>query len=232
MIDRAQILAISFDLDDTLWPVWPAIMNAERDLIDWFAREHPEVTRRFDVAGMRAVRDQVAAEQPELHHDLSAIRMHSIARLLALAGADPAAAADGFEVFYAGRNRVDLYPDARAGLIRLGSRYRLFSLSNGNADLARMGLDHHFEASFSARTLGFAKPDRRGFLAVASAAGLTPAQVLHVGDHPEQDVAGARAAGLQAVWLNRDAAPWPLAGDAPPYFACLQALAAHLLDEG
>jgi FMN phosphatase YigB (HAD superfamily) len=34
-------------------------------------------------------------------------------------------------------------------------------------------------------------------------------QVLHIGDDPWADVIGATRAGLEAVWLNRDAREWP-----------------------
>jgi putative hydrolase of the HAD superfamily len=39
--------------------------------------------------------------------------------------------------------------------------------------------------------------------------------VLHVGDDPEADIEGARAAGLRAVWLNRGGVPWPARSEAP-----------------
>ena len=35
-----------------------------------------------------------------------------------------------------------------------------------------------------------------------------PGAVLHVGDHPVDDVLGALDAGFQAVWINRRAAAW------------------------
>jgi putative hydrolase of the HAD superfamily len=47
-------------------------------------------------------------------------------------------------------------------------------------------------------------------------AGVEPHQVLHIGDDPLADVVGARRAGLQAVWLNRDAREWPKEFGAPP----------------
>ena len=34
-------------------------------------------------------------------------------------------------------------------------------------------------------------------------------QTLHIGDHPEMDVDGARRSGLHAVWVNRDGSAWP-----------------------
>lgn len=49
-----------------------------------------------------------------------------------------------------------------------------------------------------------AKPDRRIFQITAQRAGCPLAQLLHVGDSLEQDVAGGNAAGAHTVWLNRE----------------------------
>jgi putative hydrolase of the HAD superfamily len=59
---------------------------------------------------------------------------------------------------------------------------------------------------------GLRKPDRRLFARAVERLELEPADCAFVGDHPEVDVAGARAAGLQAIWKrtpywNRPAAP-------------------------
>jgi len=56
---------------------------------------------------------------------------------------------------------------------------------------------------------GAAKPDARIFAHLLHTAGVPPIEVLHVGDDPLADVVGATQAGLQAVWLNRDARAWP-----------------------
>jgi FMN hydrolase / 5-amino-6-(5-phospho-D-ribitylamino)uracil phosphatase len=206
--DPRDIRAISFDLDDTLWPIWPAIEAAERALIDWFALKHPAVTARFDLAEMRAVRDEVVAANAALGHDLSAIRRLSIECLLERAGADPAAAHEGFALFYAARNRVTLFPDVLPALRQLSARYSLLTLTNGNADLDAIGLAPWFEHQLNARALGVAKPDPRAFAALSACTGLAPAQILHVGDHGEQDVEGARRAGLPSVWINRGGQVW------------------------
>ena len=116
---------------------------------------------------------------------------------------------EALEVFLTARNRVELYDDVRPALIRLRSRYRLFALSNGNADLGRCGIADLFAGHITARAAGFAKPDARIFARLAHEAGVEAARVLHIGDDPLADVVGARQAGMQAVWLNRDAREWP-----------------------
>ncbi|HMK85325.1 MAG TPA: HAD family hydrolase, partial [Steroidobacteraceae bacterium] len=57
---------------------------------------------------------------------------------------------------------------------------------------------------------GAAKPDARIFAALADLAGVDAGEILHVGDDPVADVVGARQAGMQSAWLNRDARAWPV----------------------
>ena len=200
---------VSLDLDDTLWPVAPVIEAAERDLYTWLQRTHPAVAEGHSVLSMRALRAAVATEFPAHAHDLTFLRREALARQFRAASHDAAHADHALEVFLAARNRVDLYPDVRPALERLRGKYRLFALSNGNADLKRCGLAHFFEGHITARSAGVAKPDARIFARLLAEAGVRSADVLHVGDDPVTDVDGAQRAGLAAVWLNRDARPWP-----------------------
>ena len=200
---------VSLDLDDTLWPVAPVIEAAERDLYTWLQRTHPAVAEGHSVQSMRALRAAVATEFPAHAHDLTFLRREALARQFRAASHDAAHADHALEVFLAARNRVDLYPDVRPALERLRGKYRLFALSNGNADLKRCGLAHFFEGHVTARSAGEAKPDARIFARLLAEAGVRSADVLHVGDDPVTDVDGAQRAGLAAVWLNRDARRWP-----------------------
>jgi len=46
--------------------------------------------------------------------------------------------------------------------------------------------------------------------------GVAPGEILHVGDDPVLDVAGAREAGLRTAWINRERVAWPEALGAAP----------------
>ncbi len=210
-----SIKAVCLDLDDTLWPVAPAIEAAERAMFDWLARSCPRITERHDVDSMRQVRVGIAESFPDRRHDLSFLRLESIRTLAREAGYPEATAEGAFEAFYAARNRVQLFDDVHAGLRRLRGRFRLMSLSNGNADLSVIGLASLFEHSIGAREAGAAKPDRRIFETLLARARLGPEEVLYVGDDPHADVEGARRAGLHATWIDRFGRPWPDELDAP-----------------
>lgn len=198
-----RIRALTLDLDDTLWPIWPTIGRAEAVLHGWLAAHAPRVVQRFDPAAMRAAREAVARERPDWAHDLSALRRESIRRLLAAADEDEALAGPAFDVFFAERQRVDLYDDALPALQRLAARWPVLALSNGNADLERIGLAAWFRGSLGARELGVGKPDRRIFDAACARLDCAPHEVLHVGDDLALDVRGALDAGMQAAWVRR-----------------------------
>jgi putative hydrolase of the HAD superfamily len=212
-----RILAISLDLDDTLWPVEPAIRHAEQRLDEWLRTEHPAVAAAWPIAAMRELRETLSLERPDLAHDFTAQRLLTLERAFASCGFGAHHVDAAFEVYYAARNAVECYPDTHTALASLAARVPLVSISNGNADLARIGLHHHFRAMITAREIGCAKPDRRIFDAACVRLGIAAEHVLHVGDDPMLDVAGARAAGLRTAWLNRGGTTW--SHGAPPDLA-------------
>ncbi|WP_108352277.1 HAD family hydrolase [Limnohabitans sp. 2KL-51] len=217
MIDISKIKAISLDLDDTLWPVWPTIGRAEAALQAWLS-DHAPVTAALsaDLALKQSIRAEINARHADRAHDLSFLRLQSIRALLQQAG-DPVHLAEAaFEVFFAERQRVDLFDDALPALGFWSAKYPIVALSNGNADVHRVGIGQHFHASVSAQSLGVAKPDLRIFVAGAAAAGVQLHEVLHIGDDAHADCVGALAAGMQVAWLNREGHEWTH-GDMRPH---------------
>jgi FMN hydrolase / 5-amino-6-(5-phospho-D-ribitylamino)uracil phosphatase len=210
MLDITRINAISLDLDDTLWPIWPTIERAEKVLHDWLVEYAPMAAALFSSpSALREIRNHMAASRPDLKNDLSAVRRESIRLALYRAGENPLLADQAFEVFFAERQRVTLFEDALPSLQFLSARFPLVTVSNGNADLDRVGLAPYFRACVSAREFGVGKPDPRIFHAAAGAVDLTPQDVLHVGDDATLDALGALNAGMQAAWVNRSDNLWP-----------------------
>jgi putative hydrolase of the HAD superfamily len=212
-----QIRAICFDLDNTLWDVWPVIMRAEQAVYDFLGQRYPRVVAGMTIEAMREARARVAIDHPHMSHDFSFMRRQALHGHAIAYGYEEQMVEEAFEVFIRARNEIELYDEVRPALEALHRRYRLFTASNGNADLGRIGLAHLFERSVAAREVGVLKPDKAVFLKVIEATDLQPAEVLFVGDDPELDVEGARRAGMQPVWINRDGAQWPATLDPPPY---------------
>ena len=204
-----EIRTITLDLDDTLWEITPVIRRAEARLRDWLAERYPRIVDMHQPEDVVELRARVVAEFRERSHDLTFIRRMVLARMGVAAGYTDDFVDQAFDVFDTERNTLELFPEVRPALESLASRYKLVAVTNGNAKLERIGIDHLFHAVVSARSAGAAKPARPIFDAAVCAGGAAAHETLHVGDHPEFDVDGARAAGLVAVWLNRNGHEWP-----------------------
>jgi FMN phosphatase YigB (HAD superfamily) len=96
-------------------------------------------------------------------------------------------------------------PDALAAL--RGAGHRLLVVSNWDCSLADWlgpaGLLEHVEGVVSSGGTGAAKPDPAIFERALALAGAQPAEVVHVGDSIDNDVAGARGVGLRAILVAR-----------------------------
>lgn len=204
-----DIRTITIDLDDTLWDIMPVIQRAELLLRDWLARYYPRMTERFDSEAILTIRRQVLEEHCDMAHDLTFLRRQVLTRMSDAAGYSDFPVDEAFAVFNEARNQVTLYPEARPALEALGRRHALIAVTNGNADLERIGIRKLFHGVVSSASAGAAKPAREIFDAAVRAGGANAAETLHVGDHPLHDVQGARDAGLRAVWVNRRQESWP-----------------------
>lgn len=204
-----KVRAICFDLDNTLWDVWPVIVRAEQKMYDFLAQRYPRVVAGMTVEMMRAAREQTAAAHPQMRHDFTFLRKQTLREHAREFGYAEAMVEEAFEAFIRARNEVDLYPDVLPALDRLAARYRLFTASNGNADLGRIGIAHFFERTVAARHVGALKPDPAIFHKVIEGTDLQAHEVVYVGDDPLLDVEGARGAGMQAIWIDRQGGEWP-----------------------
>jgi putative hydrolase of the HAD superfamily len=105
--------------------------------------------------------------------------------------------------------RFDPYPDAVAALEGLRSRgLKLVCVSNWDCSLGavldRCGLAEHLDGAVSSAEAGARKPDPAIFEPALSLAGCQPGEALHVGDTREEDLEGARAAGIRALLIDRE----------------------------
>lgn len=209
---------ITFDLDDTLWDVRPVLVAAEERVEQWLRTHSPRVLERFDREALMRMRVRLFRERPELRHRISELRIEAMRLALIESGHEDSAARhlaqEAFAVFLEGRHAVEPFAAVDAALERLARDYVLGALTNGNADVFRLPLGRHFRFAFRAEELGASKPEPDHFRAALRAAKTVPERALHVGDHHEHDVQGARRAGMKAVWFNRDGRAWE--GEEPP----------------
>lgn len=209
----APVAAVTFDLDFTLWDITGVIGHAEQVCHGLLEQRYPAVAGLYDVEAMRALRARIAQSRPEIAHDVTELRRVGLRQAgleAGLAGDRLEAMVDeAFDVFLEARHAVRLYDDAMPILQALHGRVPIGAVTNGNADVGRIGMGQYFDFALSAVELGAAKPSHLVFETVANRAGVPVEQIVHVGDDVHCDVYGAAQAGMQAVWLDRDGAEWP-----------------------
>lgn len=226
------VRALSIDLDDTLWPIWPVIERAEAALEIFLQENCPNTAKNFPLEKMRELRLNIVSMYPDIEHDFTQQRKLSLLHALRESGDAEHHAEPAYEIFYAARNNIEFYPDAIAALKRLTARYPVAALTNGNADLQRIGIADQFVHFVAARNEGHAKPDAPIFHATVQRLGLNAHEVLHIGDDPLLDIVGAQRAGLRSCWINRRNESWPEMYPAPDLeFSCLHSLADYLEKE-
>jgi putative hydrolase of the HAD superfamily len=197
----SDVQAVVFDLDGTLLD--------RRRSFDGFVRDQWSRFAQF----LRAVdREQYVQTLVDLDHDGYAPRKElftgTVARFELPSGLAETLLADyraGFP------SACLLFPDADRTLASLrASGLKLGLITNGSvrmqtAKLACLALSPMFDTILISDAEGISKPNRQIFDRALERLSVMPAHAVFVGDHPEIDVAGARGAGMRAIW-RRDPA--------------------------
>lgn len=112
------------------------------------------------------------------------------------------------------------FPGLRRMLVQLRGHHVLTGIvTNGSSKRQRrkvsmMGLGPLMDAVIVSEEVGLSKPDVAIFQAALDQLGVSPAHAMHVGDHPDADINGARRSGLFAVWKRNPIWPSPSVVDA------------------
>lgn len=210
-LSMTTIKVIAFDLDDTLWDLKPVIIRAEQRLQSWLLGAVPQLD--YNSERTREIRQSLLQEEASLSGRVTELRRRVIERVLIESGVARATASvlanDAMEEFLIARNEIDLFEGAYDALSHLSLKYTLGALTNGNADVRRLGLDHLFSFVFSAEQVGAPKPDPALFHSAIRWAGVTPSEMVYVGDDPVLDIDAAKRTGLKTIWVRTDRKPEP-----------------------
>ena len=198
-----MIRVIAFDLDDTLWDVGPVITHAEMILGNWLEREVSGYS--YEPAKLKPIREILLTEDPTLNHRLTAFRQKLVETSL-LPYLDKKSAATraevAMEIFLTARNEVEFFDGTLETLRNIAQSFQLGAITNGNADIYRLGLNDCFSFAFSAEQIGAPKPAPDLFHAALAHTGCEPAQMVYVGDDPIKDVDAANKVGLKTIWMR------------------------------
>jgi HAD superfamily hydrolase (TIGR01549 family) len=211
--------AVLFDLDDTL--------------CDYAAARESRLRRAFTLAPGGGIQPREAIDLDRMIAE--SIRMHPhgadhFAELFARFGIGDAGEAQAAADWYR-KNRfhsLRLFPEVETvvSTVREGVSHDepwaarpIGIVTNGPtevqyAKLELLGIDRFVDFVLVSEEFGVAKPDPAIFREALRLAGVRPEEAIFVGDSVEFDMAGARAAGIHTVWLNRQQQPWP--DPAPP----------------
>ncbi|WP_417329411.1 HAD family hydrolase [Halomonas cupida] len=204
---------LTFDLDDTLWDNAGVMERTEHGHFDWLVAslvewqrvrgEVPTPTIQLDEYRQRRI--ALGHEQWARRGDFSWLRERTLVALLEESGVNRAAAqlwaTLAMARFHALRIQITPFEGADAMLERLGQRYRLGSITNGNVAFQQLPLSRHFEYCIAAGEMFAPKPDPRAFLAMLAHLEAKPTEALHIGDSWQEDVLPALRLGMQAIWI-------------------------------
>ena len=185
-----------------------------------------EVFHAMDEAG-RTIRKQWGDSLKELP---AIERFRLVVRQLGLEGGE-ATAQELLEIHMSGlRNSYQFLDSVRDMLKRLEARFRLALFSNCDyaptvlTMLEENRISPFFDPIVISETIGFRKPGRAAFEAAIAATGESMDKMIFVGDSLDDDIAGAHAIGLKAVWLNLKGASKPARYAAVPEIASITEL--------
>lgn len=200
-----MIKVIAFDLDDTLWDVKPVLLRAERILDEFLSSNFPML--QYDVVSMRELRHEVLADHPDLIKRITEFRRHIIERAMIKSGilAEEAESfsLDAIQVFLKARHEIEFFDDVIPVLEKLSTEFVLGVLTNGNADIRRLGLQKYFKFSYAAEEIGAPKPATDLFHIALKHTRTSPGEMVYVGDDLLHDVTSANQVGINSIWVNR-----------------------------
>jgi FMN hydrolase / 5-amino-6-(5-phospho-D-ribitylamino)uracil phosphatase len=203
-MESTMIRVLSFDIDDTLYDFRLASCHA-LEYVRVRALEEAEggaeaLSLEHLIEDLIWAADTMEFPYARIHELRTRAFERSLERLDIL---DHGLAGDLSHLYLRHRfDKCELYSETLDLLSRLHGSYKICAVSNGEQDLARLGLEHFFDVAVFAEEVGVDKPHPRIFQIAMKHAGCSPAEFVHIGDSLLSDVAGAQAAGARGIWFN------------------------------
>lgn len=199
------IAALTFDLDDTLYDNRPVIDRTMQESLTFVHGYHPALAN-FDARTLQQWRDELLKMEPEIYHDVTEWRWRALEsgmRQLGLTVQEAKAGADAAMANFAQwRSRIDVPQETHDTLAKLGQKWPLVAITNGNAQPELFGLSDYFQFVLRAGPDGRSKPFADMYHLAADKLNVPLGEILHVGDDLTTDVAGAIRCGMQACWIK------------------------------
>jgi putative hydrolase of the HAD superfamily len=215
----SEINLITFDLDDTFWDIRSTIINAENNSRKWAEDRIGKKIEWGTFEDFMKIRSELVKKDPSLEYDLGMLRKKTIAHHTKKFFKETKDLnefiEDAYFFFLEERHKVTFYDDVITVLEELSAEYKLGVLTNGNADVNKLGIGHLFDFSISSMDVKSNKPGRAHFVKAHELSQVDFKNTLHVGDHPVNDIVGARELGINTMWFNLNNLNWEI-DDSPP----------------
>jgi FMN hydrolase / 5-amino-6-(5-phospho-D-ribitylamino)uracil phosphatase len=127
------------------------------------------------------------------------------------------------DVYVSDRFRgLKLFPEAVEVIVTIRQQVNIGMITNGPSDIQRqklglLGIEPLFPFILVSEEVDLWKPDPRIFQRAMELGDATPKESVYIGDNPKHDIAGAKAAGITSIWVNRSESPWSDEGDPPDH---------------
>ena len=205
---HVNIQAVLFDLDNTLTHRDLTAQAYSCYLAEYYASAFAQVEPEKIIEIVRRI-DNGGYPKKELltHGSIGASAAYAL--LQELSWLNPPSIDELAQFWFSqfGRCAVEM-PDAKQVLEQLKSQgYQLAIVSNGGHDtrlntIRGLGIADYFEEIISSGLVGFNKPQPEIFQITAQRLGVLPEHCLYIGDHPVNDIQGAKNAGMHALWMQ------------------------------
>ncbi|KAE9277388.1 hypothetical protein PF008_g28865 [Phytophthora fragariae] len=226
-VSRVYVRGVTFDLDDTLWCGKTVIRKASAAFHAFLAQEAPQLATQFPPAAFDALLVQFQRALPAQAHNYTFLRKHTLRHCVEACGAQSLQLQDqaqleafvdaAFQAFLVPRSQPQLFDGVESLLRGLELEIKrsghaaaagpvLGVITNGNCEMGSLPqyFQDHMNFMVSAELVGSAKPGAAIFDASVAKfpASYSRQHLVHVGDHYECDVEGAKRAGLRTIWVN------------------------------
>ena len=162
-----KIKAVTFDLDDTLWPLREVIIHAHKESNNWIIDKFPNMSKVLFTEQEQKMWQKLIAKDNSLRHRLSELRMKVIETLLTENGVSDedakATSKDAFDIFLKLRHDITYFEGTLEVLKSLKEKYTLGVLTNGNASIKTLKIDHLFDFYLNAEMVNDSKPGAKMF---------------------------------------------------------------------
>ncbi|MBT3284905.1 HAD family hydrolase [Candidatus Bathyarchaeota archaeon] len=206
----SSLKVICFDLDDTICTLGEGERRARLILIEKLVQEsevsRDEITRAYDNEWAKIKTNYMSLVKDGLDDiDIREKLMISVLEII-----DSEVNPQEYAKLYCSETMsgIHIFPDARGVMDALGEKYQLAMITNGASawqreKIEKLDIEGYFEEIIVSGELGHHKPSPKIFNEMTGRMGVTPNEIIYIGNDYRKDIQGAKATGWRTAWVKR-----------------------------